>query len=57
MENRQVNIFEQVPQVHLQRNAFDRNHTYKTTLDAGYLYPVLFDEVLPGDTKTINTTF
>lgn len=34
--------------------SFDRSHGYKTTLDAGFLYPVYLDEVLPGDTFNNN---
>lgn len=57
MNNQKVNIFSQIPSVDIQRNLFERNHTWKGTLDGGYLYPVFFDEVLPGDTKKLNTTF
>lgn len=52
-----VNQFSQVPTVDIPRNVFVRNHTWKGTIDSGYLYPVFFDEVLPGDTKRLNTTF
>lgn len=52
-----VNIFSQIPTVDLDRNLFERNHQWKGTLDGGFLYPVFCDEVLPGDTKKLNTTF
>ena len=42
--------FAQVPQANIPRSSFDRSHGLKTTFDAGYLVPILFDEVLPGDT-------
>lgn len=42
--------FSRVPAAEIQRSTFDRSHGYKTTLDAGYLYPILVDEALPGDT-------
>lgn len=42
--------FNQVPQAEIQRSSFDRSHGLKTTLDAGYLIPILVDEVIPGDT-------
>jgi hypothetical protein len=29
---------------------FNRDHGLKTTIDAGYLYPIFYDEALPGDT-------
>lgn len=52
-----INKFQDVPEIDLPRSKFDRSCGYKTTLDAGYLYPVFYDEVLPGDTKRLNTTF
>lgn len=42
--------FGQVPSANIPRSMFDRSHGYKTTFDAGYLVPILVDEVLPGDT-------
>lgn len=50
MPSNMVHQFSQVPQAEIPRSTFDRSHGYKTTLDAGYLYPVLVDEALPGDT-------
>lgn len=52
-----INKFQDVPDIDVPRSKFDRSCGYKTTLDAGYLYPVFYDEVLPGDTKRLNTTF
>lgn len=52
-----VNQFAQIPDVNVSRNEFIRNFNYKTALDGGYLYPVFWDEVVPGDTKKLNTTF
>lgn len=57
MVGEMVNQFSQVPTVDFSRNSFDRNHTWKGTLNSGFLVPVFFDEVLPGDTKKLNTTF
>lgn len=48
--------FAQVPRANIPRSSFDRSHGYKTTLDAGYLVPVFFDECLPGDTFSLNMT-
>jgi len=45
--------FSRVPDVGIQRSKFQRNHTLKTTMDAGYLVPVFLDEVLPGDSHTV----
>lgn len=48
--------FSQVPAAEIQRSRFDRSHAVKTTFDAGLLIPIFLDEVLPGDTFTLNTT-
>lgn len=40
----------------MKRSRFDRPHTHKTTLSAGKLYPLLVDEVLPGDTYSVDTS-
>lgn len=48
--------FSQVPSAEIQRSRFDRSHAVKTTFDAGKLVPVFVDEVLPGDTFTIDAT-
>lgn len=36
------------------RSAFDRSFSHKTTVNEGYLYPILWEPILPGD--TINMT-
>ncbi|AYP28745.1 MAG: major capsid protein [Microviridae sp.] len=48
--------FSQVPKAEIQRSSFDRSHGYKTTFDAGGLYPIFVDEVLPGDTFNLKMT-
>jgi len=48
--------FSEVPKAEIPRSTFDRSHGHKTTFDAGYLIPVLVDEVLPGDTFKVNMT-
>lgn len=48
--------FSRVPSADIQRSKFDRSHATKTTFDAGKIYPVYVDEVLPGDTFTMNAT-
>ena len=48
--------FAQVPRAEIPRSSFDRSHGLKTTFDAGYLIPIFWDEVLPGDTFNLNTT-
>lgn len=48
--------FSQVPAAEIPRSSFDRSHGHKTTFDAGYLVPILVDEVLPGDTYNVDLT-
>ena len=50
--------FSKVPSADIPRSVFNRDHGFKTTFDAGYLVPILVDEVLPGDSfKCRLTTF
>ena len=42
--------FSRGPSADIKRSVFDRSHGVKTTIDAGYLYPILFDQVYPADT-------
>lgn len=46
--------FSLVPQINHPRSSFDLSFEHKTTFDAGKLIPVCVQEVLPGDTFTIN---
>jgi len=48
--------FANIPKADIERSKFDRSHGYKTTFDAGKLIPIYLDEVLPGDTFTMNAT-
>lgn len=48
--------FSVIPDVKIQRSKFDRSHSYKSTFNAGYLVPVLVDEVLPGDSINLTMT-
>ena len=48
--------FTQVPAAEIKRSRFDRSHAVKTTFDAGLLIPIFVDEVLPGDTFSMDTT-
>jgi len=56
--NRSVDAshFAMVPRNDVPRSAFDMSHTHKTTFDAGYLVPVLVQEVLPGDSMRARMT-
>lgn len=49
-----TNQFAIEPAIKIGRSQFDRSHGRKCTFDAGYLYPILVDEVLPGDTFTLS---
>lgn len=42
--------FSKVPHADIPRSVFNRSRGYKTTLEADYIYPIFFDEALPGDT-------
>ena len=46
--------FSRVPRAEIPRSSFDRSMNLKTTLDSGYLYPIFWDEALPGDTFSLN---
>jgi len=57
-KNRSVSThdFAMIPKAEIPRSSFDRSHGHKTTFEAGYLIPILADEVLPGDTFRVNMT-
>lgn len=47
--------FNNVPQTHISRTRFKRDQNILTTFDAGKLIPFYVDEVLPGDTFSVDT--
>lgn len=47
--------FSEVPVAHIGRSTFDRSCSVKTTFNTGDLIPFFVDEVLPGDTFSIDT--
>lgn len=49
-------LFSQVPTAQIPRSKFNRSHGLKTTFDSGYLVPIFLDEVLPGDTFSMDCT-
>ena len=51
-----VHQFTMIPKADIPRSTFDCQSTHKTTFDAGFLVPVLVDEMLPGDTFRCNMT-
>ena len=53
--NRNTEIhFSQVPNVEIKRSMFLRNTQHRTTFNAGRLVPMFIDEVLPGDTFSLD---
>lgn len=46
--------FAGVPKVDIQRSRFKRDASHLTTMNAGSLIPIYLDEVLPGDTCTMD---
>ena len=47
--------FNQIPKMETSRTRFNRDQTILTTFDSGKLIPFYVDEVLPGDTFSIDT--
>jgi len=56
MQSVMTHNFSQAPSVQAPRSQFDRSHGHKFTMDAGWLVPFYWDDVLPGDTFNLNTT-
>lgn len=55
--NRNTNErFSGIPTIDIQRSRFDRSFSLKTTFSSGKLIPIMFEEVLPGDTVTLDTS-
>jgi len=48
--------FARIPAANIPRSKFNRSCGHKTTLNAGYLYPIFCDEALPGDTINMRPT-
>lgn len=49
--------FAMTSNVTMKRSTFDRSSSYTTTFNVGDLIPFYVDEVLPGDTFSINTSY
>lgn len=45
--------FEQIPHANIKRSQFKRPYSHLTTVNEGDLIPIMWDEVLPGDTVKI----
>lgn len=50
-----MNIFNSVASRRPKRNKFDLSHEVKCTLNMGRIYPVYFDEVVPGDSFRVKS--
>ena len=46
--------FNVMPSVSISRSRFARKSQHKTTFNLGYLIPIYCDEVLPGDTRSLD---
>lgn len=56
MKSNMKHKFSEVPRAKIPRSSFNRSHGLKTTFDETFLYPIFFDEALPGDTFNLNMT-
>lgn len=56
MNRNQNSHFSKNPQVNIQRSRFDRSSSVKLSFNVGDLIPFYVDEVLPGDTFSIDTS-
>lgn len=56
--NKSVNThqFAMVPRAEIPRASFNIQKAYKTTLDAGALFPIFCEEILPGDSFRVKMT-
>ena len=51
-----VHQFAMIPKAEIPRSSFQIQTTHKTTFDAGYLIPIYLNEVLPGDSFSLQMT-
>jgi len=56
MKSVMTHNFSQAPSIQAPRSQFDRSHGHKFTMDAGWLVPFYWDDVLPGDTFNCNVS-
>lgn len=48
--------FSEVPVGQIQRSTFDRSHGWKADWEAGFIYPIMWDFLLPGDHVKLDST-
>ena len=56
MKSVMTHNFSQAPSIQAPRSSFDRSHGHKFTMDAGWLVPFYWDDILPGDSFNCNVT-
>lgn len=49
--------FSRIPRTEINHSTFDRSHGLKTAFDSGYLVPIECQEVVPGDTVSMDAKF
>lgn len=54
MNRNSENKFASIPGIDIKRSRFDRSSQHKTTFNAADLIPIYVDEILPGDTVTMD---
>lgn len=47
--------FSNLPKLQIKRSIFDRSSQHKTTFNVGQLIPIYVDEIMPGDTVSLDT--
>lgn len=57
MNRNAESYFSELPKIEISRSIFDRSHSHKTSFNVGQLIPFFWDEVLPGDTYKVTTSF
>lgn len=50
-----MSIFSKISQKKIQKSNFDLSHEVKLTCNSGYMIPVLNQEILPGDSFSVNS--
>jgi hypothetical protein len=56
MKSVMMHSFSDTPEISAPRSRFDLSHGHKTTFDAGWLIPVFWTQVMPGDTFNLKMT-
>jgi len=49
--------FARIPSPSISRSSFDRSNGFKTTFNGSELFPIFYDEALPGDSFKLNASF